>query len=314
MDSTADLPAALLERARGAHIEFLASVEPLRPQLYRYCRRLTGNIWDAQDLVQETLARAFAHAAQSHRPVQRPMAWLARIATNIYIDTLRSAVPVPAELPERAAPTDTDPLEVRDALAELSRLLSPQEKACVLLKDVFDLPAKEIAAMLSTTQGAVKAALHRGRARLAQEDRSSALAARPAPDPVVLERLAEAFSAYDLDRLAALFQDDAVSEVVGVVHEVGLSEIRAGSLQHTLCEETDVRYRAEVGEIEREPVVLLWAAPVDGSAGEALVDVLRVETADDAVTRLRWYFFCPETLVEVAALIRGPVRTHGYHY
>ncbi|GHI28032.1 hypothetical protein Shyd_94030 [Streptomyces hydrogenans] len=49
----------------------------------------------------------------------------------------------------------------------MSTLLAPQERAAVVLKDVFDLPLKEIAAMLSTTEGAVKAALHRGRGRLA---------------------------------------------------------------------------------------------------------------------------------------------------
>lgn len=69
-----------------------------------------------------------------------------------------------------------DSVEVRDALAEVATLLAPQERAAAVLKDVFDLSLKEIAAMLDTTEGAVKAALHRGRGRLADPGRDTALA------------------------------------------------------------------------------------------------------------------------------------------
>jgi RNA polymerase sigma-70 factor, ECF subfamily len=298
----AALSQPLLDTVNAAHREFLAALEPLRPPLYRYCRRLTGNVWDGEDLVQETLTRAFSRAARSHQPVHRPMAWLARIATNAYLDGLRRPAPVPAEPPERAAPPEADPAEVRDALAEMVTLLPPQERAAVLLKDVLDFSLREIAGILQTSPGAVKSALHRGRTRLASPTR----APRPAPDRAVVDALAEAFTAYDLDRLADLFRPDATSEVLGVVDEVGRDRIRAGSLHHTLVLETDVRWRAEVRSLDDEPLVLLWD---DGSVG----DVLRVETADGAVARLRWYYFCPETLAEVASRLGVPYRAHGYH-
>jgi RNA polymerase sigma-70 factor (ECF subfamily) len=54
-----------------------SALEPLRGELFRYCRRLTGSVWGAEDLAQETLARALNRAAQSHQPVEHPMAWLA---------------------------------------------------------------------------------------------------------------------------------------------------------------------------------------------------------------------------------------------
>jgi RNA polymerase sigma-70 factor (ECF subfamily) len=85
-------------------------------------------------------------------------------------------------------------------------------------------------------------------------------------------------------------------------------------LHHTLVLETDVRYRADVVELDAEPVVLLWSRPVDGTADEAVADVLRVETADGGVARLRWYFFCPETLREVADRLAVPCRPIGYHF
>jgi RNA polymerase sigma-70 factor, ECF subfamily len=281
--------------------QFLAELTPLRPDLYRYCRRLTGNIWDAEDLLQETLARAFTAAAQSHQQIERPMAWLLRIASNIYIDWVRKPAPAPAPAPltEWAAPAPADPTEVRDALAEVTALLPPQERATLVLKDVFDLPLAEIAAMVGTSVGAVKAALHRGRGRLAEPER----AYRPKPDRAVVDALATAFTAYDLDRLAELLLADCVVEVVGAVREIGRDQARSGSLHHTLVLETHVRYRAEVRELDGEPLVVLFGTPTTAPGQpDALEDVLRVETADGGVQRLRWYYFCPETLTELAEL------------
>jgi RNA polymerase sigma-70 factor (ECF subfamily) len=305
-----DLP--VLDAVRRAQREFLERLEPLRPQLHRYCRRLTGNVWDAEDLVQDALLRAFARAAQTHQRVDNPRAWLVRIATNAYLDSRRRPAPTPADLPDVADTPAVDIGEVRDALTDVATLLPPQERAAVVLKDVFDLPLAEIAGMLGTTSGAVKAALHRGRGRLADE--RPVPAGRRKSDRAVVDALAEAFTAYDLDRLTELFLADATSEVVGLVHEDGRHQIRAGSLHHTLFLETDVRYRAEVRELDGEPLVLLWETPTDGSAPEAVGDLLRVETESGAVSRLRWYYFCPETLAEVTGRLGLPLHTHGYHH
>src|SRR4051794_39918609 len=84
-----------LRQARLARRDFLVAIEEHRPALFGYCRRLTGNVWDAEDLVQETLTKAFARAAESHFGIDNPRAWLARIATNTYIDQTRRAQPVP---------------------------------------------------------------------------------------------------------------------------------------------------------------------------------------------------------------------------
>ncbi|MGH3679770.1 MAG: sigma-70 family RNA polymerase sigma factor [Natronosporangium sp.] len=306
----------LLDGVRAAQHAFFSRIDPVRPQLYRYCRRLTGSVWDAEDLLQEALTRAFARAADSHQRVERVLPWLVRIATNAYLDGWRRPAPVPAELPDSPSVPDADPLEVRDALDTVATLLSPQERAAVVLKDVFDFPLIEIAAMLGTSLAAVKAALHRGRDRLGAPDpaRRDALGRRAAPDRAVLDAMAAAFTAYDIERLTALLLADAVSEVVGMVYEVGAETIRRGSLHHTLVVENDVRYRAQVQELDGEPVLLLWETPADGSAPEAVSDVLRVETADGQVARVRWYYFCPETITEVTARLGVPARPHGYRF
>jgi RNA polymerase sigma-70 factor (ECF subfamily) len=314
-DQAHGLDDALLASVRAAQRAFFGRIDPLRPELHRYCRRLTGNVWDAEDLVQETLTRAFARAAGTFQSVDRPLAWLVRIATNAYLDGWRRRpAPVPAELPDAPAAPAPDPLEVRDALAEVATLLAPQERAATVLKDVFDLSLSEIAAMLDTSVGAVKAALHRGRDRLraAGPERQRSLQRRPGPDRAVLDALAAAFTAYDLDRLTGLLLTDARADLLGMVYEEGVEAMREGSLHHTLVLETDVRYRGEVRDWHGEPVLLLWERPVDGTAPEAVGDLLRAETVDGKVARLTWYYFCPEVLTEVAAELGLPVRTHGY--
>ena len=57
---------------------FLDSYEPLRPELYRYCRYLTRSPWDAEDLVQDTFARAFVTLGCLSCEVPNPKAWLLR--------------------------------------------------------------------------------------------------------------------------------------------------------------------------------------------------------------------------------------------
>ena len=72
---------------------FLEIYEPLRPVLYRYCRYLSRSPWDAEDLVQDTLARAFATLGGLHEPPRDPRAWLFRVASNLWIDHAPPARP-----------------------------------------------------------------------------------------------------------------------------------------------------------------------------------------------------------------------------
>jgi RNA polymerase sigma factor (sigma-70 family) len=80
---------------------FLGTYEPLRSDLYRYCRHLTRSPWDAEDLAQDALARAFVTLAQMSDEPPSPRAWLFRVASNLWIDQMRrrrevaTATPVP---------------------------------------------------------------------------------------------------------------------------------------------------------------------------------------------------------------------------
>lgn len=88
-----------VEEARRA---FLRLIEPHRPDLWRYCLRLTGSAWDAEDLVQETLMKAFARLTWWEPVDARP--YLFRIASNTWIDGLRRQRIETLELDEGRAP------------------------------------------------------------------------------------------------------------------------------------------------------------------------------------------------------------------
>ena len=76
------------KEVRAVRMRFLDEVEPWRNDLYRYCRGLTGSVWDAEDLVQETLLRAFSKLSELHWDVLNPRAWLFVVATNVWRDRL----------------------------------------------------------------------------------------------------------------------------------------------------------------------------------------------------------------------------------
>jgi len=202
---------------------FLDVFEPLRPELYRYCRYLTRSPWDAEDLVQDTFARGFVTLGCMVQDVPNARGWLFRVASNRWIDRTRRMREEPGDVPETVA--FGEPRATREAAGTLISRLSPQERAAVVLKDAFDLSLEEIAETLSTTAGAVKAALHRGRGKLVALE-----PAEPrAPAPAVLDAFCQAFNARDLDRLAALMLDTATAEIVGINTEYGPEAAKKGS-------------------------------------------------------------------------------------
>ncbi|XXF79708.1 RNA polymerase sigma factor [Myxococcaceae bacterium GXIMD 01537] len=315
----------LTQAVQDSWRRFLDVYEPLRPELYRYCRHLTRSPWDAEDLAQDAMARAFATLACLIEPPPNPRAWLFRVASNLWIDQLRrrrespGPVPEPVEAPE--------PRASREALGTLLTRLSPQERAAVVLKDVFDLTLEEIAEALSTTVGAIKAALHRGRTKLVQ---APEILEGPGAAPEVLDAFCEAFNARDLDRLTSMFLETATIEVVsastGYGREVARQRVLPGMLfgSRLLADLTapcgvEMRYRhgalptlprAEVRLHRGEPILLSWYAHDDGEAVRALSRL----TFDDSglVSHLQNYFYTPEVITEVCRELGVPFRINGY--
>jgi RNA polymerase sigma-70 factor (ECF subfamily) len=274
-----------------AREEFLALAEGIRPELHRYCARLTGSVIDGEDLVQEALARAFyASGMWIEPPPLRP--WLFRIAHNAAVDQLKSHRRSKTELhPDVARAADAawvdepaDPAVVRAALARFLALPVIQRSA-VILKDVLGHSLEETAATMETTVMAVKAALVRGRRRLrelADEERTFA-----ADERANLQRYAALFNARDWEGVRALVGDDCRLDLVSKAQRQGP---QVGQYFG--------RYDAE--QVAVRPVVLegrlALAAYVGGAARPSYFILLTWE--GDRVTRIDDFRYVPYIAVD----------------
>jgi RNA polymerase sigma-70 factor (ECF subfamily) len=200
----------------------LAQAGELRPELHRYCARLMGSVIDGEDVVQDTLVRAFVALQDlEETPPLRP--WLFRIAHNRALDLLRSravrmAEPIDAaaDVADSASPDPVEMLMRQEAVkTAVSRFveLPTVQRSVVILKDVLDESLIEIAALLDLTVDAVKGHLARGRARL-REINAQEINAQAGPLPetrpasAAVARYAALFNQRDWDGLRALLADD----------------------------------------------------------------------------------------------------------
>lgn len=225
--------------------EFIGRAEQYRRELFAHCYRMSGSVHDAEDLVQETLLRAWrAYGSFEERASMRT--WLHRIATNVCLTALDgqkrrplptglgqpasdpgspvsqngevpwlSPVPdsmVSSETPEAAA----EQLEgVRLAFVAALQHLPPRQRAALVLRDVLQWRAAEVAQAVGTTTAAVNSALQRARetVRKAELDRDRKAAALSPDQEELLRRYVKAFWEKDIEGLARMFTDEAVWEM-----------------------------------------------------------------------------------------------------
>jgi len=212
--------------------------ERYRGELTAYCYRMLGSVTEAEDLVQETMLRAWRARDRYDSSRASVRTWLYRIATNACLTALDGAArrPLPSGL---GAPSD-DPqtpltaaldvpwlqpfpdarfdvdirADLRLALVAATQLLPPRQRAVLLLRDVLEFSAAEVADQLDTTVPAVTSALQRARAAVAVPPDATAVA-EPG-DPAVralIEAYVTAFEAADVAALVRLVTADAVLEM-----------------------------------------------------------------------------------------------------
>jgi RNA polymerase sigma-70 factor (ECF subfamily) len=315
---TTDLHAATQQSWR----RFTETYEPMRGDLYRYARYLTRSPWDAEDLVQDALARAFVTLAQMGSAPPNPRAWLFRVASNLWIDQVRRRRELPASAEQVVAAHE--PRDTREAAGTLLVALSPQERAAVVLKDVFELSLDEIAEALGTTVGAIKAALHRGRGKLGED---LAASRETAPVPAALDAFCAAFNAGDLDGVTKLLLDTSVVQVVGATTQYGPEAARRtvlngmmfgtrlmASASNPLDPELTKNVLPDVPRIEPRLhrgrwVLVHWYKHSDGEAVRAFSTI---ELDGDRVASYSNYFYTPEFLEDLGAELGVPVRVNGH--
>jgi len=278
----------------AAREQFLAMVAGVRPELHRYCARLTGSVIEGEDIVQDTLAKAFYALSQSPEvPPLRP--WLFRIAHNTALDFLKSHgtkhTEARADLDDVAGFDDApDPAVVRAALARFLSLPLTQRSA-VILKDVLGHSLEETAETMGTTVMAVKAALVRGRGNLKEQERNEARL--ESTMRVDLDRYARLFNARDWDGVRALVGDDCRLDLVSKSQRRG------------------EQVRAYFARYEKEPVVLrigrlegrlALAAYVAGAESPAYFVLLGLEGGRVALIRDFRYvpYIAAEAVFELA--------------
>ena len=197
--------------------DFLALADALRPELHRYCARLMGSIIDGEDVVQDTLVRAYEILQDKKKmPPLRP--WLFRIAHNRALDLLRSQAIRNAEPMEAALtiadPDSPDPLEMlmrQEALqTAVSRFIELPilQRSVVILKDVLGETLLEIAALLDLSVDAVKGHLARGRAHLREINAPKISSAPQEPVSAAVANYVALFNQHDWNGLRALLAAD----------------------------------------------------------------------------------------------------------
>ena len=201
-----------------------------------------------------------------------------------------------------AEPDFVEPVEtgsgVGPAIEHLVLSLPPKERACVLLKDVFEYSLEEIAELVDSTVGGVKAALNRGRSKLASSE------SRPAPPRVstpenreILQLYVERFNRRDWDGLRELISADArllvADRFSGRVVDAGYFGV---------YERMRVTWRLTLGEVDGEASIVLLHFR-DGAW--EIQGIIRLDlAADGRIARISDYQHCPWTLTAGSIVVR----------
>lgn len=231
--------------------QFLTAADPYRRELLAHCYRMMGSIHDAEDLLQETMVRAWrGYGKFDGRSSVRT--WLHRIATNTCLTALegRERRPLPTglgapssdpsdELIERREVPWLEPIpdsmvwgdsgwgaddpatvvaareSVRLAFVAALQHLSARQRAVLVLRDVLQWKAAEVAEALGTSTAAVNSLLQRARAQLSEATPNPDALVEPESDDAreLLRRYVDGFERYDIDGLVDLFTQDAVWEM-----------------------------------------------------------------------------------------------------
>ncbi|WEK54358.1 MAG: sigma-70 family RNA polymerase sigma factor [Candidatus Cohnella colombiensis] len=275
-------------------------IAPYRETLWRYCMLLTKSPWDAEDLLQETLLKAYASLAQLFQPLY-PKPYLFRIASNTWIDQCRKRSPVQIPLEEemmKLGSLRTE--EVIESMEFLLNTLPPRQVVIVLLIDVFDFTIKEAASLLSTTDATIKSALQRARqclrsanARSVQQDENPHEQTKI--HHAVLNSFVEYYNRRDVEALCSLIDENITEEDGSVFRVYG----------------RDQMVKSCLADWQNEPRVLvsrrqtLWGKDVvvvlhQCEGDEYLHSIMYLSVEDEKIVKWQDYYFSRELLEQAS--------------
>lgn len=263
---------------------------------------MTGSALDGEDVLQETLAQAYYGLSLLREEVPlRP--WLFKIAHHKCVDFLRArSAWATVDVDEGGEPTMEIEAEIEDhelaaqAFSSLVLALPARERACVLLKDVLGYSLPEIAKILDTSVGAVKAALHRGREKLATLREEPAR--RDEPLPLSAQQYIDAFNRRDWAALGALLEQDVHCELVGFVHLVGRRALEQNYFANYASRPFE--WRLCVGVVDGKPELVCMRE--EGGVWKPW-NAIRLEWRDGRVRSIRDYVHVPYLLHAVPVVV-----------
>jgi RNA polymerase sigma-70 factor (ECF subfamily) len=230
----------------------------LRPKLHRYCARMTGSVVDGEDVLQDALIKAIEAFGAD---IDNLEGWLFRIAHNAALDHLRRRARQELHRADEEVETMADPVSpAEDRLAAAANLrtfmrLPVAQRSSIILMDVLGYSLAEIEGVTHLTIPAIKASLHRGRARLRQ------LVEEPEdlPPPTLADderaRLAayvERFNARDFDAVRDMLADEVRLDLVNRTRMKGREVVNYFSNYEKVHD-----WQFVPGLVDRRPAILV---------------------------------------------------------
>jgi RNA polymerase sigma factor (sigma-70 family) len=282
---------------------FSKIIQPYRSNLWSYCRKLTGSPWDAEDLLQETLLKAFSSLCRVKQALN-PKSYLFRIATNTWMDSFRKTKVETEDLDsndlfvEQSVPYD----DVYAAIETLVQILPPKQTSVLLLVDIYKFSSSETAEIIGTTEGAVYSLLNRARNNI-RKLHSKKIEEIPKLTPIsrkkqqVIQQYMDSFVKGDFQTIGTLLAEYATNEVVGRGMDIGKLQIRKNSMGDWASGGSKQNLSSKF--------ITLWGRQAvvytkETENGPVLWDLTTIEIEDGYIVKHKSYYFCKEFLSTAA--------------
>lgn len=303
-----------------SHAQIEQVFQTRRRMLWGLCYRMTGVAADADELLQETFTRAIERPPLTvddewHR-------WLVRVATNLSLDRLRarrrrayvgSWLPSPVETADAAEPVTDATVGVEASYERMESVsyafllaleaLAPKARAVLILSDVFDYPASEVAVLLDTSEGNVRVLHHRARRRIAALHPDSRPMREVAPETRrALRAFLDCLARQDVAGIQALLTESVRTVTDGggqytALHAPLVGRSRVARFHLETARRRGPISRVEIRNVNGVPALIIETAAIRATMAPRVV--LRCEIDPDGRIRELHSILAPRKLTAV---------------